>query len=488
MANAPIERIVICGGGLAAHLTAAALAHQLPASIQIIRIDCPDSSDADLFYGSVAGPSAYAFNLSAGVSEPRLILDTDSTFSWGTKFVRWGADSRSWVQCFHLPLPIIGGVLFHHYLARLEITELEPFLTSAVAARHGAFAHPLAKGPPLLARAEYGYQFAARSYRGPFAASANERRVQVIPANISRVECDEDAICALHLSNGQVRTADLYVDCSGPQALLLSHLGAAFSGGRRLHAVMSCVVANGVGAPYRTLTAREFGWQAETPLQGSMARLTMFSAESETQALLAHGEPPEQTSEATLGYRANAWVGNCVAIGHAAGVVEPLSHAPMLLLQRSIERLLSLMPLSRDMSVECREFNRQSAEDYTHAEIFNRALFETRPVADTPYWRAARAQPMHEKLAQKIAQFESRGVLVAFDLEPFNAEDWTILHHGMGRSPARHDRVADRAPGTEVRQFLTAMRRDIESLARTLPTHNDYMASLIRYLSQQQKR
>jgi len=188
-----------------------------------------------------------------------------------------------------------------------------------------------------------------------------------------------------------------------------------------------------------------------------------------------------------LGRRSTAWVGNCVAIGHAAGVVEPLSQAPMLLLQRDIERLLSLLPFSSDMSVERREFNRQSADDYTHAEIFNRALFETQPVADTPYWRAAREEPMHEKLAQKIVQFESRGVLVSFDLEPFNAEDWTILHYGMGRRPARHDRVADRAAETDVRRFLTSMRRDIENLARTLPTHHDYMAGLIRYLSQPHK-
>lgn len=487
MANAPIERIVICGGGLAAHLTAAVLAHQLPASIQITWVDCQDTSDADLFYGSVTAPSSYAFNLSAGVSEPRLLLDSNSSFSWGTKFVRWGADSRSWMQCFHLPLPVIGGVLFHQYLARLDIAELEPFLMSAVAARHGVFAHPLAKGPPLLARTEYGYQLAAHSYRAPFAASANESRVQVIRANISHVECDENAIAGLHLCDGQVQTADLYVDCSGPQSLLLSRLGAEFSGERRLRAVVSCAAASGVGAPYRTLTAHEFGWQAETPLQGSMARLTVFSPESEIQALFAHGEPPEQTGEATLGRRANAWVGNCVAIGHAAGVVEPLSHAPMLLLQRDIERLVSLVPFSSDMSVECREFNRQSADDYTHAEIFNRALFETRPVADTPYWRAAREEPMHEKLAQKIAQFESRGLLVAFDLEPFNAEDWMILHHGMGRRPARHDRVADQARETEVRQFLTNMRCDIENLAKTMPKHNDYMAGLIRYLGQQQK-
>ena len=75
---------------------------------------------------------------------------------------------------------------------------------------------------------------------------------------------------------------------------------------------------------------------------------------------------------------------------------------------------------------------------------------------------AAREEPPHEKLAQKIAQFESRGVLVAFDLEPFNTEDWTILHHGMGRRPARYDRMADRIPEAETRAMVDRMPHDIE--------------------------
>jgi tryptophan 7-halogenase len=485
-ANAPIERTVVCGGGLAGHMTAAALARQLPPAMQIAWVNHPDSSDADLFYGSVGPPAAYAFNLAAGVAEPRLILDTSTMFSWGTKFVRWGADNRSWIQCFHLPLPVIGGVLFHQYLARLRIDELEPFLTSAVAARHGVFAHPLEKGPPLLTRVEYGYQCDPQSYREPFGASARSSRVEVIPAHIARVECEAGAIAALHLSDGQVRTADLYVDCTGPEALLSSSLGAVFSGNRRLRAVTSCVAADGAGAPPRTVTACEFGWQSATPLQKKrMARLTVFPPEAEAQALLAHGEPPERTATATLGRRAEAWIGNCVAIGQAACVLEPLTHAPMLLLQRDIERLLSLIPFSTDMSVERREFNRQSAADYTHAQIFHRALFETQPIAQTPYWQAAREEPVHQNLADKIAQFESRGLLVAFDLEPFNAEDWTIQHYGIGRRPARHDRVADRAPEAEVRQFLDTMRRDIDSLVKRMPAIDDYMADLIRYLVQQ---
>jgi tryptophan 7-halogenase len=465
-------------------MTAASLACQLPRTIRITWASGRDGSDADLFFGGIAPPSAYAFNLAAAISEPRLIVDTDTVFSWGTNFQSWGADHRSWVQCFHPPFPIIDGVLFHHHLWRLGIGELEPFLMPAIAARHGVFAHPVEKGPRLLARAEYGYQFNPHSYRDLFAAAARALGVEVLSAGASEVECREGQIHALRLSDGQTINADLFVDCTGPDARLLSRMDVKFTGGRRLRAAMSHRAVESIGSPCRTVTAREFGWQCDTPLQRSVARLTVYSPEQENEALAAHAAPPQHAAEVTLGRRDHAWAGNCVAIGHAASILEPLTHAPMLLLQREIDRLLTLVPRSRDMSVERREFNRQSVDDYTHAEIFNRALFETPRLPELPYWRAAREEPPHEKLVQKIAQYESRGVLVAFDLEPFHAEDWTILHHGMGRRPSRHDRMADRIPEADIRPMLDGMRREVEGLVKTMPLQHDYMASLARYLKQ----
>jgi len=463
------------------------LSRNLPASIQVIWVKYPRAPFHDAFLGNVAPPSIYGFNLLAGVSEPQLLLRTSTAFSWGTKFEQWGAQHRSWVQCFHLPLPVLGGVLFHHYLARLGIDGLQPFLVSAVAAQKGVFAHPNANGNLRLARAEYGYQFDASSFQQPFAASAAETKVTVIPAEISTVEKNGNGIAALHLSNGQIVSADLYVDCTGPQAQLLSSLGSTSQGERRMCALSSLRPMNGpLGAPCRTLTAHSFGWQSDTPLQGATVRTTVFSPESESQALLAHGEAPAQSFEVTLGSHPQAWVDNCVAISHASSVLEPLTQAPMLILQRHIETLAALIPCSSNMAVERREFNRKAAEDYTHAELFNRALFETQLPSNAPYWSAAGAEPLNEKLAQKLTQFESRGVLVAFDLEPFNPEDWIILHDGIGRRPARYDRVADRTAETEIRQYLANMRNEIELLVKAIPKHDEYMKGLVRYLKQKE--
>jgi tryptophan halogenase len=165
-------------------------------------------------------------------------------------------------------------------------------------------------------------------------------------------------------------------------------------------------------------------------------------------------------------------------------VAEPLTIAPMLLLERDIERLISLIPFSTSMAVERSEYNRRAAEDYDHAGLFTQALFQTGGLADTPYWQALRAEPVHEKLARKIEMFNDRGLLVAFDLEPFHPEDWTILHYGMGRRPARHDRMADRAPAERVGAFLSRMKGEVEKLVSTLPSHAHYMDQLTRYLMQ----
>jgi tryptophan halogenase len=240
--------------------------------------------------------------------------------------------------------------------------------------------------------------------------------------------------------------------------------------------------ATELGPPLRTVAPRDYGWLADTPLKGRQTRLTIYDPESESEALSAHGAEPNLSGEVSLGVRAEVWSGNCVALGHAAGVVEPLTPAPLMLLERDIDRLLSLVPFSLDMKVERREFNRRFAEDYANAGLFTRALLETDSLPETPYWKAARAEPVNERLARKIELFADRGALVAYDLEPFHPEDWTILHYGMGRRPGRYDRAADRAPAERVKGFLANMKHEIEKIVGTLPSHATYRAQLEQYL------
>ncbi|MGA9658889.1 MAG: tryptophan 7-halogenase [Asticcacaulis sp.] len=479
-----LEHIVIYGAGLAAQMTAAALAHQAPPYIRISWLKSGEAPASDMFYGSVATPISYDFNLLADVSEPQLVLNSSTAFSYGTLYQGWGGPDVSWVQAYHLPLPVLEGIPFQHYLSQQGEDALEDYIVSAMAARRGAFAHPPEAQGHALSRAEYGYQFDAASYGALFETLA-AGRVEVMVGELSQAERDGETIRALHLADGRKLTGDMFVDCSGPEAALLSQTGVSFTGGRRLAALSSLVPASELGEPVRRVTARDFGWIAETPLQDAVARLIVFDPESEALALKAQGEVAAQKTELTLGAHNVAWFGNCVAIGQAAGVLEPVTPAPFIMLQRDIERLFSLLPVTTQMSVERRAFNHQYSDDYRHAGLFNRALFEGIDLPDTPYWRAARLEAVDERLAGKIEQFESRGLQVSFDLEPFTSEDWLILHYGMGRKPQRYDRVTDRASKEKVAQYLMNMRRDIDLMVKAMPRHHVYMQGFKNYLKQQ---
>ncbi|MET3825242.1 tryptophan halogenase [Sphingomonas sp. PvP055] len=485
----PIAHILVCGSGLAAWMTVATLARQVASATRITFVDIGGTAESDLFYGTVTSPSAYAFNLAAGVGEPAVTLDSDTAFSWGTRYDHWAGGKRSWTQCFALPFPVVDGVVFHHYLAAVGIDRLEPYLAGAMAAKRGAFAHPPRDDPAgkpqhPLGRAEYGYQFDPDRYAGVFAAAttAATGRVRRIAGALAAVDVDAGVISALRLHDGTVLNADLYVDCSGPAAAVLSALEPETRSGRRIGIAASDAPAARPGRPVRTVTPTPYGWRSDTPLRGRTRRVTVYDPTQADEAFAAHALAPDRIAETTLHHRRHAWAGNCVAIGHAAYVLEPRTPAPMMLLERDVERLLSLIPNAPGMRVERTEYNRRFQEDHDHAAAFDRALVATDGLPDRPYWHAARDEPPSEKLARKLEMFENRGLLVAYDLEPFHPEDWTILHLGMGRRPARHDRLADRAPSAQVHAFLSTLETSIAQSVATVPDCDVYRAHLEQYL------
>jgi tryptophan halogenase len=460
-------------------MTVAALGAHMPADIRVTWLKVPGTDAYDVLYGNVAPPSAYDFNLTIGLDEPALVIDGKVSFAFGTRYVDWGPDRRAWIQAFHAPFPVLNGVIFYHYVLRQGQSALAPFLVSAEAAANGVFAHPPEDQRHPLSRAEYGYQFDPAAYGAAFERLVSPA-VTRIESPIARVHRDGDGIASVELVDGRALTADLYIDCTGPAA----HLGVPMTGGRALSLLAGRVPSADLGAPVRTVTAGAYGWTAQTQVEGSVLRLTVYDKADRDLAGKAHGQPVTFEADVTLGHRPEAWTGNCVAIGQAAGVVEPVTPAPFMLLQHDIERLLSLLPVSRDMAVERREFNRQYAEDYRNALLFNRALFVSKAAPAGAYWQAAAESPLDERLVAKLEQFESRGLNVAYDLEPFAAEDWIVLHFGMGRQPERHDRMADQMPADALARTLGDMRTGIAQAVRTMPRHGAYRQGLVNFLQQ----
>lgn len=469
--------IAIVGDGVAAHATVAACATQLGAGARIIHVSSDGHAAGDLFYGDVTSPTAYDFFRMIGLDERTLVTESQTSFSYGTRYDAWPGVAGSWVQSYHLPLPVLSGVSMQHVLtARAEA--LGPYLISTQAALRGVFAHPPSDPRSPLSRAEYGYHVSVADLTRLLATFNARQSIDHVHGDVAELDVSDGNITSLRLNGGGRVTADLYIDCTGTARRLVSDVGPTFGATRKLVGKQSYQPSGQIDGSSRVVVADVHGWQSRTPLQRGVQTLTIRSATERSSV-------GDDEVVAELGCLDAAWKGNCVAIGQAACVMEPLTPAPMILLQRDIERLLDLVPVAANSTVEAREFNRRYADDVAHISAFQRTLFETGNLPGTAYWAEAIAEPLGQKLARKLTQFRSRGVFVRYDLEPFNEEDWTILFSGMGCRPERYDRRYDALDQAETDRQLLGLKQAISQLVAKMPPHDVYMTNLKRYLEKQ---
>ena len=482
MTAAHIRHIVICGSGLAAWMTAATMSKNLPAAIQVTVLETTNSDAADIFYGSVTNPNSYKFFLNLGLSEADLLLRTQSSFSYGTSYKNWGLTDVSWIQSFQAPFPIWDGAPFAHHITDAT-PPLEQYLMSAQAAAKGKFVHPPADKNSPLSSTEYGYHYTARDLTKLLKVIAEKQGVQSKFQDIAAIESHDRKITGLKLKEGETLSAELYVDASGPEAPLISALeDADIQTNRSLSALYSEQKNENLGPPLRQVISHDFGWQSLTPLQNDDAVLTVYTPQSEQAARKVHPQGVTAQCSVSLGRRIKAWSGNCVAIGHAAAIVEPTSPAPLMLLQMDIERLMGLIPVTDDFEIEAKVFNEAFQKDVENIELFNSAFFQLEGVVETEYWSAAKSNSSSARLNRKLEQFANRGLLVSYDLEPFNDEDWTILHHGTGRTPRKRDAIAKLSDVDKIDRDLKNKAKAIQTIVAKMPPHHIYLAKFLNYL------
>jgi tryptophan halogenase len=465
-------------------MTAAAISRNLPETVAVTIIETGEDPVHDMFYGQVLPPQAYAFHLSIGLSEPELLLNTGSTFVLGTDFRNWAQTGRSWVQAFHQPLPVWDGVPVMKLVQQTPHITLQSTLIGAQAALSGRFAHPPEDPTHPLSRAEYGYAVDPGHLSKLYKAAALRRTTRLISAQIDSVQRNDAAITRVSLSDGQTVTADLFVDCTGPTAALQARPTSHAPQGRTVRGTLRRIEATPVGAATQQVRSGDYGWRSEVVLRSGACRLTVTDPhEPDTQQ-----DATETCADVQLGYCDKPWTGNRVAVGQAAGVLEPFTTAPMKLLLRDIDRLIKLVPVSRDMQIEAQEYNRMFRDDFVHAQLFNQAHFVIPDLPASPYWRATAAGNNDPKLVRKLTQYDSRGHLVAYDNEPFDGLDWAVLHDGMGRTPKRCDPVAALSDPALVKQRLGALQTSVQETVKKMPPQSIYLRKFLSYLQRKYAR
>jgi tryptophan halogenase len=493
MTDRRIRRIAIVGGGSAGWMAAAALANALQGNCRIELIESEEIGTIGV--GEATLPPLKRFNQMLGVDEHAFIAATQGTFKLGIDFLNWSSLGHRYFHPFgQIGVPF-DAVPFHQYWLREHAngntTPLQDYAFAWVAARLGRFERPLADQRYVQSTFDYAYHFDATLYARYLRGYAEQRGVVRTEGKVVDVSLrtEDGFIQSLTLADGAVIEADLFIDCSGFRGVLIEGvLKTGYEDWRHWlpcdRAVAVPCAHAGEPVPYTRAIAHPAGWQWRIPLQHRMGNGLVYCSrhigDDEAAALLLANLEGEALAEPrllrfTAGRRRQFWNRNCVALGLAAGFMEPIESTSIHLVQSSLARLLALFP-DRDFDpLAAREFNRITHTEYERIRDFLILHYHATQRDDAPLWRETRAMAIPDTLQYKLDQFRSGGRTVAEPLELFQNSNWLAVLVGQEIRPRCHDPLVDLRTQVDAARFLSDLRRLMEEAAQAMPTHAQYI-------------
>ena len=426
-----------------------------------------------------------------GINEPDLMRRTGATFKLATEHLGWQGEGSRFLHAHGDIGTDLGGTPFYKFLALQALAgkreSPEIYSVAATAARLGRFARPMGEESSLTSSFTYALHLeeaAYTAYLREHAARLGVRRVEGALTGVNRSESGN--IHSLSVGGEQI-TGDYFLDCSGPDAVLLSRIA---DGGRddwsawlpcdRMVSALAAPLAE-PAAVTRT-TATDAGWVWRAPLaQASMAGYVYSSVYLDDASALsalavtAPGLRAPVLNRFAPGRRQKFWERNCVALGAAAVELEPLAGADLHLAQLGVGTLIELFPLDTHSAVEGVEYNRIMGEHADALRDFTVAHYRAGRARAGGFWNATRAAALPATLAQKLDLYSANGRIALLDNESFEETDWAWLLMGAGLFPEALELQIRIRLENVTPEKIAPLRAYVERLVETMPRHIDYV-------------
>jgi tryptophan 7-halogenase len=476
----PIEKIVIAGGGVAGWLAAAALARKTNCAISVVETQGIDDSLGLPLKVEATLPSTPAFHEALGFDEDRLLASSNGSFTLGRALGNWTAATTPSFHPYGEIGASLGPIAFHQLVARLRATgeavNLANYSVAALCAQSGRFARPPADYRSVLSTMAYGLHLESEAYRDALKADALANGATAIEGTVSGVKLsDGKLIESIALSNGEHISGNLFLDCTGQSRTLIGGMPfATFDDWSKWLPCDRCVgKASPVDSPplpYTHVDADSAGWQSFASTQDIVSDTLVYR----------QGATEHDAYHFASGSMASLWIGNCIAIGGAAAIIDPVASTQLHLAGSAILRLLKLFPHDRTCRIEAAEYNRQTIEELENARDFAILHYKANGRVGEPFWDECRAMAVPERLAHKIELYQSTGRLALHDEESFEASDWIALFDALGLKPNRYDAMADAIEPARIADYLQQVRTAMLKAIATLPPYDEYLKQHIK--------
>lgn len=495
--QAAIESVVIVGGGTAGWLAAATLAARLP-GLSVTLVEAPDIATVGV--GEGAWPTMRETLRAIGIAESEFLAECSASFKQGSRFDGWvtGAAGDSYLHPFTPPPP---GEL-RELLAAWRTVRPEACFAEAMTPQAAACARDLAPRqramPDYAGALNYAYHLDAGAFARLLSRHATERLgVCHVAGEVVGIEAAHDGdVRAVRLRGGESVAGDLFLDCSGSAALLIGgHWASKWidrsgaSPNDRALAVQAPVLPGSAIASQTVATAHEAGWLWDIALPTrrgiGCVYASTFLGDERAEAILrdyvrAHvpGADVEALTPRLLrfaaGHRESFWRGNVLAIGQAAGFIEPLEASAIVMVELSLRALVENFPANRAaMAIHARRFDTLFRYRWDRIVDFLK-LHYALSQREEPYWRAQRdPATFSPALADQLALWRDQPPS-AWDLpqvdEVFSAASQAYVYYGMGRPVPQR---LSATPGARAR--LAEVQARERALIASLPANRAYL-------------
>ncbi|MGN3975023.1 tryptophan halogenase family protein [Tsuneonella sp. SYSU-LHT278] len=498
MPDRPMRNFVIVGGGTAGWMTAALLIRFLDDRYTVTVVESDEIGTVGV--GEATIPMLRNVNRALGFDEADFVAATRGTFKLGIEFDGWLRPGERYIHAFGNIGRGLGLLPFHQYWLRAAAEGRAGPLAEHSPCAQAAWAHRFAPSPDSATGAAgnlaWAYHFDASLYAAylrRFAEARGARRVEGRIVDVGR-DPESGHISEVRLAGGDGVGGDFFVDCSGFAAMLVDKtLGVPFEDWSQWLPCDRAVAVPGTSAtptlPYTRSIAGVAGWQWRIPLQHRTGNGHVYCSEFLTDdeaasALLASIEgdalADPRLLRFTTGMRREAWRGNCVAIGLAAGFLEPLESTSIHLVQSAVDRLLKFLPGEGIAPADVDEYNRQTRIEWEGIRDFL-ILHYHRNERSEPFWRRCAAMGIPDRLKDRIELFAQGGRIARHDEELFTEVAWLQVMLGQGVTPRNWHPLADSLSQAQLEELMALSARSVSSTVGRMPLHDDYLARFCRH-------